>query len=232
MKEWKVCVTVLSKGTKEAISKIKKAEQLADLIELRLDYMEEFNLRDLINATTLPLLITYRSPEEGGFKKDIDPYKKIESLKEAIELGVEYVDIEYEFEKALRDELIRNKGKANLVLSKHFFEPVQHKILEEYAKRLFDEGADIGKLIGYASCWEDNLIFLNLVEKYSRMGYKFISFAMGPYGTISRIMCPMLGGAWTYACLSEEEKAASGQLTVYNIKKIWELITGAKLSEQ
>jgi len=219
---WKICVSVLAKDTKDAIEKIKEAEKLADLVELRLDSMKEFDLRELLRKRKSSILITYRRPEEGGLKKDIKDKERIEVLKQAILLGADYVDVEYEVEDKLKNELLKEKGKTKIVLSKHFFEPVKKELLCEYAERLIRSEADVIKLIGYASSWEDNLIFLNLVEKYSKIGYKFISFAMGPYGRISRIICTAVGSPWTYASL--KEKAAPGQISAHVLKKIWSWI--------
>ena len=216
-----MCISVLAHDTEEALKKIKEAKRLADLVELRLDSMKEFDLRKLLNED-IPVLVTYRSPEEGGLKAEVTDKERVEVLKEAVVLGADYVDVEYELENRLKDELLRRKGKTKIVMSKHFFKPVKKELLHEYAERLISSGADILKLIGYADSWEDNLLFLNLVEKYSKIGYKFICFAMGPYGRPSRMMCTAFGSPWTYASLNE--KAAPGQINAHILKQIWRWI--------
>jgi len=223
---WKICVSILGKDTEEVISKMDKAKEVADIVEIRIDSMEEFDLRRIFEEKRMPILITYRSPEEGGFKKGVRDQERAEVLKEAIYLGADYVDIEYEMDRGLRDEIIKSKNKTKIIVSKHFFRPEREEILSEYAKKLFDTGADIGKLIGYAKSWDKNLIYLNLVEKYEKMGYKLISFAMGEFGKPSRIMCPIFGSPWTYAALTEKEKAAPGQISAKTLRSIWKEIRG------
>ncbi len=223
---WKICVSILGRDTEEVIFKIDKAKEVADIAEVRIDSMEKFDLKRILKEKNIPILITYRMPEEGGLRKGVKDQERVEVLKEAIELGADYVDIEYEMDKVLRDEIIKNKNRTKIIVSKHFFKPEREETLSEYAKRIFDTGADIGKLIGYAASWNENLIYLNLVEKYKKMGYKLISFAMGEFGRISRIMCPIFGSPWTYAALTEDEKAAPGQIDAGKLRSIWKEIRG------
>ncbi len=221
---WKICVSILAQDTEDATKKIKEAENIADIVEIRVDSMREFDLKRILEKRNVPILVTYRRAEEGGLKKDIKDEERIEVLKEAILLGADYVDVEYEIKDELKNELLKKKGRTKIVLSKHFFKPVKKELLYEYAERLVSSEADILKLIGYADSWEDNLLFLNLVEKYSKIGYKFISFGMGSYGRLSRIMCTAFGSPWTYASL--KEKAAPGQINAHVLKKIWSWIVG------
>ena len=221
MADWKICVSILANDTQEAIKKIRMAENIADLLEIRLDSMGSFILDSIIGQMKLPILITYRDPEEGGFRKDIKDTDRLRVLGEAIELGADYVDIELKMYEELKQNLLKRKGNTKIIISKHFFEPVPEKLLFEYAEKLFESGADIGKLIGYAETWHDNLVFLKLVEKFNKKGHKLISFAMGPYGGPSRIISPILGAPWTYAALNKEEKAAPGQIDASTLRQIW-----------
>ena len=225
MTDWKICISILSNDTQEAIKKIKMAEKVADLLEIRLDSMSSFMLDSIIGQMKLPILITYRDPEEGGFRKEIKDTERVRVLKEAIELGAEYVDIELEMPEQLREQILKKKGNTEIIISKHFFEPVPEKLLFEYAEKIFESGADIAKLIGYAETWKDNLIFLRLVEEFNKKGHKLISFAMGPYGGPSRIMSPILGAPWTYAALTKGEKAAPGQIEASSLRQIWKEIS-------
>ncbi len=219
---WKVCTSILAKNTDEAIRKIRYASQLSDLLEIRLDAMESWDLDKIITNTNLPLIITYRRPEEGGLKKNITDEERIDILKGAIDKGVEYIDIELDIENSLKSYILKERHNTKIIISKHFFEPVEEKILHRYADNIFSLGADIGKVIGYASSWIDNFMYFNIVKKYSEKGHAIICFAMGHYGKPSRIMSPILGAVWTYAALKKHEKAAPGQLSIDTLKRIWE----------
>ncbi len=223
---WKICVSILSKNTEDALKKMEEAKDLADLIEIRLDSMESFDLERLIKNSKLPLIVTFRSKKEGGFNKEISEAERIKVLKKAVSLGADYVDIELDTERDLKEEILKSKKDTKVIISKHFFEPVPENLLYEHAYRIFSEGADIGKIIGYAKGWYDNFLFLRLVDDFRKKGYSLISFAMGEYGKLSRIISPIFGSPWTYCSLREEEKAAPGQITATFLRRIWEEIKG------
>ncbi|MBW2208867.1 MAG: type I 3-dehydroquinate dehydratase, partial [Deltaproteobacteria bacterium] len=61
-----ICIPILARDTEEAISKMRGAESLADLFELRMDVMSSCRLGDIISLTPKPLIITYRSRQQGG----------------------------------------------------------------------------------------------------------------------------------------------------------------------
>jgi 3-dehydroquinate dehydratase-1 len=47
---------------------------------------------------------------------------------------------------------------------------------------------------------------------------------MGEKGKFSRLFSPFLGAAWTYASLSRGKASAPGQLTVREMKQVWEIL--------
>ena len=48
-----------------------------------------------------------------------------------------------------------------------------------------------------------------------------ISFGMGRHGAPSRVMSPLLGGAYTYASASAGKESAPGQLTLWEMRLIY-----------
>jgi 3-dehydroquinate dehydratase len=51
---------------------------------------------------------------------------------------------------------------------------------------------------------------------------------MGPLGTASRILCPLVGGDFTYASIKEEMASASGQITVRELEKLYGILDYGK----
>jgi 3-dehydroquinate dehydratase type I len=51
---------------------------------------------------------------------------------------------------------------------------------------------------------------------------EIIAFCMGEKGKVSRLFSPCLGAAWTYASLNKVKDSAPGQMTVRQVKGIWE----------
>jgi 3-dehydroquinate dehydratase len=47
---------------------------------------------------------------------------------------------------------------------------------------------------------------------------------MGEKGILSRLFSPILGAAWTYASLSKVKASAPGQLTVGEMKEVWQML--------
>jgi 3-dehydroquinate dehydratase type I len=83
-------------------------------------------------------------------------------------------------------------------------------------------GADVTKIVTFANSWEDNLSTLSLIPFAKERRRKIVAFCMGEKGKISRIFSPFLGAAWTYASLNRNRVSAPGQLTVRELKDIWE----------
>ena len=82
--------------------------------------------------------------------------------------------------------------------------------------------ADVVKIVPFARSWEDNLSILSLIPYAKERNQKIVAFCMGEKGKISRIFSPFLGAAWTYASLNRSRASASGQLTVGEMREIWE----------
>ena len=78
------------------------------------------------------------------------------------------------------------------------------------------------KIITTAQELEDNLTVLQLISEFPEV--KLISFAMGPLGFLSRVLCPLVGGEFTYASIEKGKESAQGQITVRDLVKIYEML--------
>ena len=85
------CIPIIAENNHEAIKKISYASDLADVLELRLDLMKEYDLKELIQTTQKPVLVTYRSKEEGGGGNS-DPNYISKVLSEAVDVGSNYIE--------------------------------------------------------------------------------------------------------------------------------------------
>ena len=85
-------------------------------------------------------------------------------------------------------------------------------------------GADVIKIVSFARSWEDNLSVLSLIPLAKARKKEIVAFCMGEKGKLSRIFSPFLGAAWTYASLNKVKASAPGQMTVKEIKEIWETL--------
>ena len=217
----KVCIPIIETTIKNALQAIKKANRVADLVELRMDYLKKPELTPLLKDRQKPFIVTFRRSEEGGRYKG-DQKRRKTVFKEAIDLGTEYVDVEMRSDRSLLQNLIENKNGTKIILSFHDFRgtpsPTELKGLFD---RMMQWGADVIKIVTFARSWEDNLTVLSLIPYAGNRKQKIVTFCMGEKGKMSRVFSPMMGAAWTYAALSEKQTSAPGQLTVEEIKEIW-----------
>ncbi len=77
-------------------------------------------------------------------------------------------------------------------------------------------------MITTAQRFEDNLTVLQLIAESAEI--RKISLAMGSLGSISRVLCPLVGGDFTYASIGKGKESAPGQITVSELRKIYEMM--------
>ena len=204
-----------------ALIAIKQANPLADLIELRVDYLRNAELGLLFQNRKKPFIVTHRRKEEGGRYRG-DERKRLGVLQEAIDLGADYVDVELATERSWLQGLIRNKRSTRIILSFHDFRKTPpQKELQKLLNQMVRLEADVVKIVSFARSWEDNLNILSLLPFAKERKQKIVAFCMGEKGKISRIFSPFLGAAWTYASLKPNRNSAPGQLTAQALKDIW-----------
>lgn len=208
-----------------AIKMMSEVSRLADLMEIRLDVMASFDLEEIIQAAAKPVIVTYRSKKEGG--SGLARYDtRVRHLLRAIEVGADFVDVEYSMPQIYRQEIFQAGGASRLIISAHLLSktpPV--KTLEDTFRKMAATGADIVKIIPYARTPEDNLRVLGLIPLARDLGIKIIAFCMGPAGRVSRIFTLMMGGYLSFASLEAGRESASGQIPVKEMRRILDLLS-------
>jgi 3-dehydroquinate dehydratase type I len=218
----RICIPITETTMKDAIKAVKEADRFADLIELRMDYLREPGLAILLKGTQKPFIVTNRRKEEGG-KYWVNERRRVGMLEEAMDLGVDFVDVEIRTERSLLQKLIANKKRTQVILSFHDFQGTPSlKELKRICDRMTRWGVDIVKIVTFARSWEDNLLMLSLIPYARKRGQEIVAFCMGEKGRMSRIFAPLMGAVWTYTALNKNRTSAPGQLTIQELKKIWE----------
>ncbi len=217
----RICLPIIEATMEKALKAIHEAHPVADLLELRVDYLREPDLGLLLNGRKKPFIITNRRKEEGGRYRG-DERRRLGVLEEAIDLGVDFIDVELGTERSLLHGLIRNKKETKVILSFHDFKrtPPQQE-LEKMCDRMIQFGVDIVKIVTFARSLEDNLNTLSLIPYARERRQEIVAFCMGEKGRMSRIFAPLMGAAWTYGSLCRNRVSAPGQLTVEEMKDIW-----------
>ena len=220
-----ICIPIIAKNTDEATGKIARAGTLADMLEIRLDMMETFDLHEILKAARKPALVTYRSKKEGG-KGSADDETRVRYLMKAVEAGADFVDVEYSLPLEFRQKLFQMRRSYSIILSIHIGNgtPSREK-LDDIFRKMSATGADIVKIVTQAKALEDNLRVLELIPRAHDRGLKIIAFCMGPMGRISRVFSSLMGSYLTFASLEEGQESAMGQIPVGEMKKILEMLS-------
>ena len=219
-----ICVPIVAKNTDEALLSIMKANTLADVLEFRLDLMDSFDLQRMIEASSSPLVVTYRSKKEGG-KGSADYGSRVHILLEAFERGAHYIDVEQSLPLEFREKIFRKTDLARIILSAHIFTGTPStEDLENRLQKMAATGAGIVKIVTRARAVDDNLRVLGLIPLAKRYGVEIVSFCMGPLGRISRLTSHALGGFMTFASLEAGRESADGQIPIEEMRRIMEFL--------
>ncbi len=220
MKRPRVCAVIVSNDLEE----VKGVEPLVELYEVRIDLIGD-SWPELVKQLEKPWIACNRSAEEGGSWGG-DESKRREELLSAIELGASIVDIEL-VSGNLKEMVRLIKDKAKCLLSFHDLKgtPPLDRMREIVQKEL-EAGADICKVVTTACRFEDNLAVLQLIPDFPQA--RVVSFAMGPLGGASRILCPLAGGDFSYAAIEEGRESAPGQITVRDLSKIYGMLENGR----
>jgi len=218
VKPLRICAVIVDKD----IRAIKEAEPLADLFEVRIDLIGD-GWRELARQLKKPWIACNRRLDEGG-KWQQSEAKRIDELEKAVQLGADTIDIELRA-KGLEQFIRQFKGKAKFLISFHELRgtpPLEE--MKKLVRRQLALGADICKVVPTAQRLEDNLTVLQLIKEFPEV--KIVAVAMGSLGLVSRVLCPLAGGYFTYASVTEGKESAPGQITVANLKRIYEMLPG------
>jgi len=216
MKRPRICAVIATKDS-ELIEAI---EPLVELFEVRIDLIGG-GWQELVKQLNKPWIACNRRAEEGG-KWGGDETKRIDELLKAVKLGAEIVDIELGT-RNLEEAIPVIKQRAKCLLSFHELEKTPSlDRMKGIVQRQLEAGADICKVITTAQRFDDNLTVLQLITESPKT--KMVSFAMGPLGLASRILCPLVGGDFTYASIEKGKESAPGQLTVRELRKLYNMV--------
>jgi 3-dehydroquinate dehydratase-1 len=174
--------------------------------------------REVAAGLKKPWIACNRRAEEGGKWRGSES-ARIRELLSAIKLGASIIDIELAapgVEKVVKE--IRDR--AECLLSYHNTkETPPLKKMKEIVKNQIDAGADICKVVTTARSFADNLAVLQLIKEFPKT--RVVAFAMGAAGQISRVLCPLAGGYFTYASIEAGRESAEGQITAGELRKIY-----------
>jgi 3-dehydroquinate dehydratase type I len=210
-----ICVPIVSNDPVA----IKKAEPLADLFEVRIDLIGT-GWREVTAQFKKPWLACNRRAEEGGKWRGSEE-ERVRELLNTAGLGAGIIDVELST-PGLAKVVKEIKGKAVCLISYHNNKETPREKLYEIVRQEQAAGADICKVVTTARNFADNIAMLQLIQEFP--GVKVVALAMGAEGQISRVLCPLVGGYFTYASISAGQESGAGQIAIEDLKKIYGML--------
>lgn len=198
-----------------------------NMIEIRLDHLRTImNLEDIRESTELPLIATYRSDHTKGSCNRLNG-KIREAILEACNAGFDYADLDLSTPSLHNLTEKVKEAKVGLIISHHDYKGTPSRsCFKRILKDELNLKPEVCKIVGTAKNYADNLAYLNFVSE--TRGVKLVCFGMGRKGTPSRILSPLVGGAFTYASPHMGSKSAPGQLSISEMRNIYSLMEVAE----
>ncbi len=225
MNRGKICISVCAETADALIEQIRRAEPLADVIEVRFDGLSraEFDPGDpeasertlkkiFEHRTETPWISTFRSQAQGG-QRDATFRERNAFWKSGF--ATEYCDLE--------EDMIAVGDGGNFdtsICSYHDLAGVPAD-LDALYERLRSVGADIIKIAYAAEDITDTIPVWRLLERSNAEDQKVIPIAMGDAGKLTRILGLAHGAFLTYASLDTGGETAPGQVTANDLTDIF-----------
>ncbi|MDQ3948104.1 MAG: type I 3-dehydroquinate dehydratase [Thermoproteota archaeon] len=226
----RICVSIAPEDAKSIVKEAHRAFELgADYVEVRFDFLNPDLLPEALQAARGikdRTVFTLRSRSEGGMFASTEE-NRLRWLYRLADQEPMLLDVELDTLKK-NDELadFLEKKRSPLLVSWHDFEktPSSDSIVDVLSD--MRSYSNYVKIVTMAHSIEDSLRVLELYE--TAIGLSPIFFAMGEAGVISRLLCTVIGNApFTYASL--EKSLAPGQLTLKQMKKLYDKIGAGKI---
>jgi len=222
------------------------AKENADIIELRLDYLEdeppEAALQELLaivlrEQETLPFIFTLRPVEQGG-RRAIDLSERLSFWHSFGSLlgqhpvsskNGELFDLSQDARRCFADielDLLAGSGEQfnlnwnRVICSYHDFAGVPTS-LDQIYERMARTPARILKIAVRASSITDCLAINHLLERARREEREIIAIAMGEAGLLTRLLAPSRGAFLTYGAINTQHRSAPGQTSADSLRNLY-----------
>lgn len=216
-------------GSKDLVLTVSKIDEAlnkgVDIIECRFDYLSNFeNLDrylDILSRYQDKCIYTIRPENEGG-KFSNGPEKRAEIISKFINRKPLFVDIEYKLISSndFIADLVENENTRILVSWHDFSQTPEFDRLLEQVKNMQIYSPFV-KIVTTARSIDDSIKILSIYQSIDTH-INLIAFAMGEMGTLSRVLCTVVGDSpFTYASMGAA--LAPGQLSVDQMKSIYDL---------
>lgn len=224
----KIAVSLTGKSATELLQQAQAVMKTQpDLVEWRLDYLQDLSsIKQLAGKLRLilkvPLLLTFRTQEEGGVqplgeKQYFGLLRKIIDQQLADALDIEVARNHQQVETLVQ---VAHQHKLPVILSYHDFQqtPTTAQILN-HLKLMNEMQADLAKIAVMPHTAYDVLELLTATRKAAdQLPLPVITMAMGSLGKITRLSGELFGSVLTFGSVGTS--SAPGQISVARLRTI------------
>ncbi len=216
---YKTCVSIAEKTPYKLRQTLKIALKKSDYAEVRFDFLRTECIPEaieLIREDLNRIVCTLRPKTEGG-KFSGSKRDRVSILKLIAEYNPFLLDVEFNtLKKDLSLKRYLRMSKTDLLVSWHDFKKTPSSA--ELVKKM-EQMSRFSSNVKIVCTAKSDLDSNRMLELYSKKKVNnLISFAMGDFGRISRILCLYLGSPYTYVSLGRP--VAPGQFSVDEVKRI------------
>lgn len=215
-----LCIPIVGPSLVEVEKQLAEAILKGDLLELRFDLFHPYSQEDLSRwrkSCKLPMIFTLRKKSQGGGFTGSEK-ERFNKIKELAQASPDYFDLEYDTPHAFLEEFADTFPKIKPIISYHDFTHTPHD-LNDVLRKLPKVSNALYKIACKANSSNDSLRMLDLVRSHPPL----LGICMGEKGEMTRILGPIIGSPWTFACLSANQQSAEGQLSVDDLHSIYSL---------
>src|SRR6266566_7856038 len=228
----RICVPVCAGSVRDLDDAIARADEVGDVIELRLDYLKPSELdqgisfaRTSIEKLTKPIVVTFRPAEQGGARA-LDHFSRMLFWLFNKPRGAAFYDMEFDIALDLGSSDVAphllNLSWETVICAHHDFVGVPADV-EQIYERMMKTPARILKIAVRADDVTDCIPLFRLLERARLKGRAMIAIAMGTSGIMTRILGPSRGAFLTYGALETESATAPGQPTAKELRELYRI---------
>ncbi len=191
-----------------------RATKWADMVELRLDCLEE-NAESLTDISR-PVILTFRPSEQGGYRSLTREERLAFWKTQALPGDGVWWDVEADIANELSADWSRT------IVSHHDFSGVPND-LDDIYERLAQTPARVLKIAVQANEIVDCIPIFNLIDRARSERREIIAIAMGNAGIATRVLGPSRGAFLTYGALDDESATAPGQVNARKLRSLYHI---------
>lgn len=209
-----LCVTGNERSVAELVRRIESAPEVG-LHEVRLDLLDGIPSGVCARLPAREKLIVTCRPKREGGGWDGPEERRIRRLREALDAGVGWIDVEGSTPAELLDELLGAPGPTRRIVSAHPAAGDPETPLAMLARL----GAHRAHVLKLALPIDDAADLAALRDAAAATRRKVVAIGTGPAGTLSRIAYRAFGSEWTYVAADERSRTAPGQWTLAEARR-------------